>query len=233
MGTGHDTTTAAPTPGSPAAVPAPRPGGRDAAAAVTRADLLRAAGELFGAHGYGDTSLESVVQAAGVTKGALYHHFDSKRELFAAVLEQTQQHLVAEVLRRLSPEPDPPQPTRALRVVLEASRSPRYQQVVLRDGPAVLGARAQAPDGHPGFPAVVDFVRSMLGAEFDIEQDTLEALARLLLGALTTAATAIAGAQDPEDEQRRCEATLSLLLASLERTAQSYRGLDAVLTELR
>ena len=64
---------------------------------ATRAELVRAARELFGEHGYADTSLDEIVTRAGVTKGALYHHFTGKEDLFRAVFEQVHREVTDQV----------------------------------------------------------------------------------------------------------------------------------------
>jgi AcrR family transcriptional regulator len=65
-------------------------------AAGTREALTAAARQLFAAHGFADVALETIVRAAGVTRGALYHHFADKTELFAAVFEQVEGELAAD-----------------------------------------------------------------------------------------------------------------------------------------
>src|SRR5919197_1267414 len=65
---------------------------------ATRGELLREARELFAERGYAGTPLEDVAEKAGVTKGALYHHFANKRDLFQAVFEQLEERLCAEII---------------------------------------------------------------------------------------------------------------------------------------
>lgn len=231
MGTrrvGSDTTTPVPSPRTSTGG-RPATSARSEAAASTRHDLVRAATELFTQDGYAGTSLESVVSTAGVTKGALYHHFGSKQDLFAAVLQEAQQQLVDDVLARLPQDGRPPFEG-ALRTVLEATQSPLYQQVVLRDGPAVLGVTAQDPARHPGFPAVVDLLRTTLGPDWGISPAELDALARLLLGALVAAATQISRVDDPQDEMVRAERGLMLVLASLREAATAHPDLSSVIS---
>src|ERR1700754_1265578 len=68
---------------------------REERAEATRTQLLTAAHALFAEHGYASVGTEDVVRAAGLTRGALYHHFADKKALFAAVFEQLEQDLVA------------------------------------------------------------------------------------------------------------------------------------------
>src|SRR5215831_16917979 len=69
---------------------------RDENSEATRGALLAAARELLGKHGYNDTSIEMVASAARVTTGAVYHHFQNKKDLFKATAEALQEELVAE-----------------------------------------------------------------------------------------------------------------------------------------
>ena len=111
-----------------------------ARSASTRAKLLRAARVLFARKGYAGVGTEEIVRRAGVTRGALYHQFPAKEDLFLAVYEQVEQELP-----RASPRSSAPRTARsrrcarAIRVFLEACRAPEVQRIVLIDGPAVLG----------------------------------------------------------------------------------------------
>src|SRR3954465_3492322 len=107
---------------------------------ATRAALIAAARRLFAQRGYAGVGTEEIVRAAGVTRGALYHQFADKRELFAAVFEETEAELIAEAARRA---PDAKGPVEALRSGflgwLDACSEPGTQRIVLVDAPAVLG----------------------------------------------------------------------------------------------
>ncbi len=110
-------------------------------AAQTRGTLLAAATELFGRLGYEGTSTIAVLEAAGLTRGALYHHFADKRELFRTVAEQVERTLEAEVESRTAHISDPKKRLRSsvLLYLDEVSRS-APARILLRDAPAVLGA---------------------------------------------------------------------------------------------
>ena len=114
-----------------------------AQAAETREAILAAARSLFAAQGYAGTSLAGIVEAARVTKGALFHHFDKKEDLFLEVWRQLQIEMdaaAAEAAIRSRSKADPYAAFLAgCRVYLEWSTRPDYQRVVLIDGPAVLG----------------------------------------------------------------------------------------------
>ena len=110
--------------------------------ATTRATLIAVACELYGKKGFQDTSLDEVVAKTKVTKGALYHHFQGKDDLFKAVYEQVQTEVsdkvVAEFLR--------PDPWDALQMGCElwidAHLDPAVQRIAIRDARAVLGWEA-------------------------------------------------------------------------------------------
>ncbi len=107
---------------------------------ATRRALIEAARALFGEYGYAATSLDEVVLAAKVTKGALYHHYQGKQELFAAVYEQVK----LEVSDRFAVafiEPDPWKDLCAgCQAMLDAHLDPSVQRIVLHDAQAVLDA---------------------------------------------------------------------------------------------
>jgi AcrR family transcriptional regulator len=107
---------------------------------ATRAALIAAGRELFAAHGYGQVSAEALVRAAGLSRGALYHQFGGKRELFAAVVEVVERETVGRIGQLLAGVADARE---ALLVGvdawLEACADPEVEQIVLVDGPAVLG----------------------------------------------------------------------------------------------
>ncbi|RYF62134.1 MAG: TetR/AcrR family transcriptional regulator [Comamonadaceae bacterium] len=106
----------------------------------TRAALMDAARDLFVRQGYGDTSTPQVVAAAGITRGALYHHFADKRDLFRAVVAREMQQMADEI-RSAAPQGLPP--GQALRAgsdaYLQAMTAPGRTRLLLVDGPAVLG----------------------------------------------------------------------------------------------
>src|SRR3954453_16583830 len=107
---------------------------------ATRARLLAAARALFAERGYAHVGTEEIVRAAGVTRGALYHQFVDKRDLFRALFEQLEAKLIEEAARRMAGHDDPLDAMKAAcRGWLEACARPEAQQIVLIDPPAVLG----------------------------------------------------------------------------------------------
>ncbi len=166
---------------------------------TTVRQLVGTARELFTTKGFAQTSTEDIVRAAGVTRGALYHHFDSKLDLFRAVAEEELRRL-AERLAAAAPDE-----TDALRraeaacmAFLEACLDPAVRQLLLIDGEAVLGWEAMRELEHDYTLQLV-----VVGIEAAMEQGTLRRrpaapLAHLLFGALCEAAMVIARAEDKD-----------------------------------
>src|SRR2546421_10255411 len=109
--------------------------------AATREALIAAARELFAERGYAAVGTEEIVRAAGVTRGALYHHFAGKRELFEAVHEDDERQLVERIAASaISTSADPLQALHAgAQAFLDACEDPAVQRIALVDAPSVLG----------------------------------------------------------------------------------------------
>src|SRR5436190_15567107 len=121
-----------PTPG--------RPGRREAEAQATREALIDAALELFTKRGYADVGTEEIVARAKVTRGALYHHFEDKRDLFRAVFERVEEDLMARIGQSMEAVDDPWQlMLDGVAAFLDACEEPAVKRISLTDAPAVLG----------------------------------------------------------------------------------------------
>jgi AcrR family transcriptional regulator len=184
--------------------------------ATTRAALLAAARDLFAARGYAGTAREEIVAAAGVTRGALHHHFGGKADLFRAVYED----LEREVLERVAVAAmDAPDPLAQLRVgaiaYLDIALDPAVQRVMLIDAPAVLDweVRRQITEVY-GLGLVREVLRHAMEAGQIAEQPP-EPLAHILLAALHEAVLLLARAEDPGAARAEIGAVVDHLLASL------------------
>ena len=201
---------------------ASRPGRRTQAerSESTRGALIEAGRALFAERGYAGVGTEEIVRAAGVTRGALYHHFDGKRELFEAVYERIEVEL-AERIAAGALAANAESPMEAMRVgarmFLEACTEPEAQRIVLLDGPSVLGwDRWREIAAEHG----LGLIEASLQAAIDtgaIASQPVRPLAHVLMGALDEAAMLVARAEDPERMQAEVGRTLDSLLDALSR----------------
>ena len=166
----------------------------------TRHALIREGRRLFATRGYGPVSLSEIVTAAGVTKGALYHHFDSKAALFCAVLEQVQQQVAQTVAATADAHDDAwMQLTAGCQAFLTASTAPDVQRIMLVDGPAVLGWSAwRALDEAASARHLSDALTTLV-EQGTITQQPAAPLAHLLSGAMNEAALWLAESTEPQD----------------------------------
>ncbi len=186
---------------------------------TTRNALIDAARGLFAERGYAGVGTEEIVRAAGVTRGALYHHFDGKRELFAAVYERIEVEL-AQRIAGGALERGAADPLAAMRagaeMFLQACTEPDVQQIVLLDGPSVLGwDRWREIAAEHGLGLIEGTLQAAIEAGAIAEQP-VRPLAHVLMGALDEAAMLVARAADPDLMQVEVGRTLDLLLAGLD-----------------
>lgn len=184
---------------------------------VTRESLVSAARVLFGRDGFNSTSLDDIASSAGLTKGALYHHFDSKEDLFRAVAESVKR----DINTRLSDLFLGSDAFTALEVgcftILEAYLDPSVRQIVWLDAPAVLSPSAYR-DIQGRYEQV--FLRASLRRavrEGVIEPLPLRPLTALLTGAIGEGCTFIAASPDPMSAREEVGRTMSRLLEGLRR----------------
>ncbi len=186
----------------------------------TRQALVAAARPLFADRGYAGVGTEEIVRAAGVTRGALYHHFDGKRELFEAVYEQIEVEL-AERIAAGALEANASSPLEAMRagaeMFLQVSTEPEAQQIVLLDGPSVLGwDRWREIAAAHGLGLIEATLQAAIEAGA-IDPQPVRPLAHVLMGALDEAAMLVARAEDPKQMRAEVGQTLGTLLDGLSR----------------
>jgi AcrR family transcriptional regulator len=201
---------------SPTRTAAATAGTRREEALATREALIGAGRELFAARGYAAVGTEEIVRRAHVTRGALYHHFADKRDLFRAVHERVEDELVAGIGERMEGVSDPWEVMVAgTRAFLDACGEPAVKQIALTDAPAVLGwSEWRAIDERYG----LGLMKAALGGAIDagvLRQTPLDALSHLMLGALSEAAFVIAEAPKPAETREQVEAALLELLEGL------------------
>lgn len=185
---------------------------------ATRGALLAAARRLFAEHGYAGVGTEEIVRAVGVTRGALYHHFAGKRELFEAVYEQIEVEL-AERIASGALAGGAGSPLDAMRagaeMFLQACTEPEAQQIALLDGPSVLGwDRWREIAAEHGLGLIEGSLAAAMEAGA-ISEQPVRPLAHVLMGALDEAAMLIARAEDPETMRAEVGRTLDSLLEGL------------------
>ena len=183
---------------------------------ATRTALSAAARQLFTERGYAATSTTEIVERAGVTRGALYHHFAAKDELFRAVFEQLEGEVTKLVAEEALTSPDPlEQLRRGTRAYLDACIDPAVQRVVLLDGPSVLGWETwQEIEQRYGYGLVLAGVEAAIGAGL-ISALPVDPLAHVLFGALTEAGMVVARADEPRTARADMEAAMDRLLDGL------------------
>ena len=190
--------------------------GRQGGAAATRAALLRIGRELFAERGYAGVGTEEIVARAGVTRGALYHHFADKRDLFRAVHEELEEALVADIGERIGGIENPWELMLAgLRAFLDACTDPAIMQISLIDAPAVLGwAQWREIDERYGLGLVSFGLQNAIDGGV-LAPRPVRPLAHLLMGAMAEAAMLIANADDPRAARAEIEPPLISLLNGL------------------
>jgi AcrR family transcriptional regulator len=187
-------------------------------AAETRETLIAAARPLFAAHGFADVALETIVRAAGVTRGALYHHFADKTELFAAVYERVDGEVAARMGEAIAAAGE----TDALEVMrrgagfwLDACSDPEVERIVLVDAPAVLGWTRWSEIGNR---YNIGLVRALLTAAIEtgrIPPQPVEATALTMLGAMREATLYIARSEQREQAREDAGAVMNRLIDAL------------------
>ena len=186
--------------------------------AATRAAIVEAATALFGARGYASTSIDDVAAAARVTKGAVYHHFESKQSLFRAVYEAVER-------RAQAPTPATKAATTPLELIrrsaaayLDATLDPVVQRITLVEAPAVLGPDPDGPaEQQPGHAALRDLVAAAI-ADGKLAPLDPDAVASMVRGACLQAALVIASSPRPRAARRKVGAVLDALLDGLAAT---------------
>lgn len=172
---------------------------RAAQGRATRDQLIEVATRLFAERGYEDTSIEAVLSAAGVSRGALYHHFAGKDALFEAVVESVDERIAADMTAAITSVRDPVEVLHAGALKwIDLAGDPVIQRIILTDGPAVLGwERWRTMDEGRTYGQA----RALLQAVSDAGQlpaHLVGGFAHIILGAIDEMAVVIARAPDKE-----------------------------------
>jgi AcrR family transcriptional regulator len=188
--------------------------------AATRATLVAAARKLFATKGFAEVSTQSIVETAGVTRGALYHQFADKTELFAAVYEEVEAELVTQIAAEIV-EAAPSDQLEAMKVgahlFLDLCAAPAVHRIVLVDAPSVLGWERWRAVGAKYGLGVIEAMLGQAVAEGVIPDQPLRPTAHILLGALDEAALYVARSEDPARAKEDMHAVCDRIIAGIAR----------------
>jgi AcrR family transcriptional regulator len=183
----------------------------------TRSALIGAARRLFAERGYAAVGTEEIVREAGVTRGALYHHFDGKRDLMRAVYEQLEAELSAEFGTRITPGADPITVLReGAETFLDQCLEREVQQIALLDAPAVLGWDEWREINARYALGLIEAVLNHGIETGAVREQPVRPLAHALIGALDELAMLVARSDDPQATRAEVGKTLNHLVAALQ-----------------
>jgi AcrR family transcriptional regulator len=183
---------------------------------ATRAALIAAARRLFAERGYAAVGTEELVRTAGVTRGALYHHFAGKADLFEAVFEQMEAELAQRIAAKALSAEDPWEALQiGLEMFLDACLEPEVQRIALLDAPSVLGWEAwREIEARYGLGLIRATLQNLMDAGI-LERQPLDPLAHAVLGSLIEAGLYVARAEDVETARAEMRDVLGGLLNGL------------------
>jgi AcrR family transcriptional regulator len=185
---------------------------------ATRSRLIATARRLFAEKGFAATSTEEILSEADVSRGALYHHFSSKTDLFRAAFEAVEDELTTKLLELATAggETDPIRILeRGFDAFLDQCVNPEVQRIVMLDGPTVLGWDAwHELDERYAFGTIkgVLAVAAELGR---IEPEAVDPLAHLMVGAVMQAGMVVARADDPAAAKKAMVESFARLVSTL------------------
>jgi AcrR family transcriptional regulator len=184
---------------------------------ATRRRILDAGRDLFSERGWAATTIDEIVRAAGVTKGALYHHFRDKTDVLRAVYEEQEQRSIDGLLAIGAGHDDPLDALRAgCRAFLTACLDPTFRRIALVEAPAALGWEEwRAIDARYGFGLLRAGVEVSMRAG-RMRRMALDDVAHLLLAALSEAALLLGRAEDPAASLDELAGAFEALLDGLE-----------------
>jgi AcrR family transcriptional regulator len=192
-------------------------GTKAAQSEATRAKLVKVARRLFAKNGYAAVGTEEIVKKAGVTRGALYHQFDDKKDLFLAVFDQVEGEVAQNIAQRALAASGPLDALRVgARLWLDACLDPEVRRIVLIDAPSVLGFEEwrEVLTRH-GLGLLAAALQAAMDAGA-IERQPLMPLAHLITGALDAAALYVAEADDPVAARKEMDPVLERLVETLQ-----------------
>ncbi len=186
-------------------------------ASRTRGSLIEAGERYFAAHTYTDSSMEAIARQLAVTRGAIYHHFGSKRGFFEAVVESVMDRLRARIVAAAEAAGEGWDGLRAgCDVFLQAAADETFRRIVLLDAPAVLGWDAwKSVDDRTTASSLREGLAA-LAEDGALKTDDIEALAAGLSGAMNELSLWIAAQPSPHDALARARSVVHQLLRAYE-----------------
>jgi AcrR family transcriptional regulator len=189
---------------------------REEYAEATYEALLDSASACFFESGFAATSLDHVAQRARVTKGAIYHHFASKRDLFLAVLERQQEHSVGSVTLAVDTAADAWNGiVAAIDAFLATICDPIYRRLCWVEGPSALGFEDWWACGERYEIAVIHRLLNRAAEAEVLRVDDLDMLAHVLFGAVTAGVLGMARSEEPDVERERFRTVMLAVMAGL------------------
>jgi AcrR family transcriptional regulator len=183
---------------------------------ATRSALVAAARKLFTERGYARVSTAEIVEAAGVTRNALYYHFPTKESLFRAVYENVESGVASRIIAAAGEEPDLRRRLHAgCALFLDASLDPTVAQISVREAPAVLGfPQMREIDNENYLGALSEALRDGIQAG-ELLPLSPQTLAAMLIGALDEAALLIASARRPRRARKEAGEVVAAMIDGL------------------
>ena len=186
---------------------------RDEYSEATRQALLAAARDLFAAQGYQATGIEAVARAARVTRGALYHHFKDKKDLFDAVVVGLQVEAATAVAQRARLEKERWARLRTgISAYLDTCLAPAFRRIVIADAPAVLGTARCREIDYEHTLGPMTMALEQLRADGALEFDDPNLLSRMLGAMIWEAAILLADAEHPKKVRGHADAAIMRVL---------------------
>ena len=177
--------------------------------------MLDAARSLFAEKGYHEAAAEEIVRRAGLTRGALYHHFEDKKDLFRVVVDEMEGEIDEEIEAAERAASGVPEAVMAgYRAFIDAGLDPEMQRTFFLDGPSVLGWEWREIDARHAVGKIEEGLEALIAEGF-IDPQPVRPLARLINGALLEASFFVAAAEDPESARDEVWGGMQRLVGSL------------------
>lgn len=185
-------------------------------AASTKAKIIAVARHLFATRGYAGTSTEAILEETQVSRGALYHHFENKEALFAAVMETVEVDITTASARAGANATDPVEALlRAFNAFLDQACETEVRQIVLMDAHSVLGwQKWREIEERYGLGRLKQALK-LIAATGRIHQDMVEVFAHILLASLIEVAFLVARSPQPQVAARTGRKAMKELLERL------------------